>query len=90
MTELSTGLVETNNEVARFVWDTPLWLQLPHDHRNRHGEEACKIPTFPILSVFDHSQTDPIEGHPQPEEITQLLTGVDPADISDICDRVEE
>jgi len=26
-------------------------------------------------------------GHPPPEEITQLLTGVDPADI---CDRVEE
>lgn len=69
-------------------------LQRRGDHRcvfdRRHGEEACKIPTFPILSVFDHSQTDPIEGRPPPEEITQLLTGVDPADICDICDRVEE
>ncbi|KMJ51224.1 hypothetical protein AYK61_24215 [Rhodococcus sp. SBT000017] len=36
-------------------------LQRRGDHRcvfdRRHGEEACKIPTFPILSVFDHSQT---------------------------------
>ncbi len=42
-----------------------------------------KVPTFPILSVFDISQTDPIEGHPQPEEIAQLLTGADPANIYD-------
>jgi len=46
-------------------------------------EETRKVPTFPILSVFDHSQTDPIEGHPQPEEITQLLTGADPDAIYD-------
>lgn len=44
-------------------------------------EQDRKVPTFPILSVFDISQTDPIEGHPQPEEITQLLTGADPAAI---------
>lgn len=41
------------------------------------------MPTFPILSVFDHSQTDPIEGHPQPEKIAQLLTGADPDAIYD-------
>ncbi len=46
-------------------------------------EQDRKVPTFPILSVFDISQTDPIEGHPQPEEITQLLTGADPAAIYD-------
>ncbi|MEH6807183.1 MAG: ArdC-like ssDNA-binding domain-containing protein [Rhodococcus erythropolis] len=46
-------------------------------------EETRKVPTFPILSVFDHSQTDPIEGHPQPEDITQLLTGADPDAIYD-------
>ncbi|MEW2019336.1 ArdC-like ssDNA-binding domain-containing protein [Rhodococcus sp. NPDC076796] len=46
-------------------------------------EETRKVPTFPILSVFDHSQTDPIEGHPQPEEIAQLLTGADPDAIYD-------
>ena len=46
-------------------------------------EQTRKVPTFPILSVFDHSQTDPIEGHPQPEEITELLTGADPDAIYD-------
>ncbi|MDJ0005921.1 ArdC-like ssDNA-binding domain-containing protein, partial [Rhodococcus fascians] len=46
-------------------------------------EETRKVPTFPILSVFDHSQTDPIEGHPQPEGIAQLLTGADPDAIYD-------
>lgn len=46
-------------------------------------EQDRKVPTFPILSVFDISQTDPIEGHPQPEDITQLLTGADPAAIYD-------
>lgn len=46
-------------------------------------EETRKVPTFPILSVFDHSQTDPIEGHPQPEKIAQLLTGADPDAIYD-------
>ncbi|OZE92927.1 hypothetical protein CH299_28895 [Rhodococcus sp. 14-2686-1-2] len=46
-------------------------------------ENSRKIPTFPILSVFDISQTDPIEGHPQPEELAQLLTGADPANIYD-------
>ncbi|MGB7235792.1 MAG: ArdC-like ssDNA-binding domain-containing protein [Rhodococcus sp. (in: high G+C Gram-positive bacteria)] len=46
-------------------------------------EQDRKVPTFPILSVFDISQTDPIEGHPQPEEIAQLLTGADPANIYD-------
>jgi hypothetical protein len=46
-------------------------------------EETRKVPTFPILSVFDHSQTDPIEGHPQPEDIAQLLTGADPDAIYD-------
>jgi hypothetical protein len=46
-------------------------------------ENIRKVPTFPILSVFDISQTDPIEGHPQPEEISTLLTGADPAHIFD-------
>ncbi|MCZ4277450.1 ArdC-like ssDNA-binding domain-containing protein [Rhodococcoides yunnanense] len=46
-------------------------------------EQDRKVPTFPILSVFDISQTDPIEGHPQPEDIAQLLTGADPAAIYD-------
>ncbi|WP_068278874.1 ArdC-like ssDNA-binding domain-containing protein, partial [Aldersonia kunmingensis] len=37
---------------------------------------------FPILSVFAHDQTDPIEGHPgEPEHPCQRLTGNDPADL---------
>ncbi|WP_222651580.1 ArdC family protein [Rhodococcus sp. BP-154] len=46
-------------------------------------ENSRKVPTFPILSVFDIAQTDPIDGHPQPEEISTLLTGADPARIYD-------
>lgn len=46
-------------------------------------ENTRRVATFPILSVFDISQTDPIDGHPQPEEISTLLTGTDPAHIYD-------
>lgn len=46
------------------------------------GDEVEKrLQRFPILSVFDISQTDPIEGAPQPEEPSRRLTGEDPAGI---------
>jgi len=46
------------------------------------GEEAERsLPRFPILSVFDISQTDPIEGAEQPEHPAQRLTGTDAAHI---------
>ena len=41
------------------------------------------MPTYPVLSVFDISQTDPIEGHPQPEPIARRLEGEDTAAILD-------
>ncbi|UDH01628.1 ArdC-like ssDNA-binding domain-containing protein [Rhodococcus opacus] len=48
------------------------------------GEESKrKVPTYPVLSVFDISQTDPIEGHPQPEPIAHRLEGEDTAAILD-------
>ncbi|WP_261777634.1 MULTISPECIES: ArdC-like ssDNA-binding domain-containing protein [unclassified Rhodococcus (in: high G+C Gram-positive bacteria)] len=48
------------------------------------GDETTrKVPTFPILSVFAHDQTDPIDGHPQAEQIAHRLTGDDPAAIYD-------
>ncbi|MDQ1178662.1 ArdC-like ssDNA-binding domain-containing protein [Rhodococcus sp. SORGH_AS_0301] len=47
------------------------------------GETTRKVPTFPILSVFAHDQTDPIDGHPQAEQIAHRLTGDDPAAIYD-------
>ncbi|EKT79741.1 hypothetical protein WSS_A26000 [Rhodococcus opacus M213] len=48
------------------------------------GEEnKRKVPTYPVLSVFDISQTDPIEGHPQPEPIARRLEGEDTAAILD-------
>ncbi|QSE87891.1 DUF1738 domain-containing protein (plasmid) [Rhodococcus pseudokoreensis] len=48
------------------------------------GEETKrKVPTYPVLSVFDISQTDPIEGHPQPEPIARRLEGEDTAAILD-------
>ena len=48
------------------------------------GEETTRrAPRFPILSVFDIAQTDPIEGHPAAaaETITTRLQGEDPAAI---------
>lgn len=52
------------------------------------GEEnKRKVPTYPVLSVFDISQTDPIEGHPQPEPIALRLEGEDTAAILHrVCD----
>ena len=48
------------------------------------GEESKrKVPTYPVLSVFDISQTDPIEGHPQLEPIARRLEGEDTAAILD-------
>ncbi|QTJ71387.1 DUF1738 domain-containing protein (plasmid) [Rhodococcus sp. ZPP] len=48
------------------------------------GEESKrKVPTYPVLSVFDISQTDQIEGHPQPEPIARRLEGEDTAAILD-------
>ena len=48
------------------------------------GEESKrKVPTYPVLSVFDISQTDPIEGYPQPEPIARRLEGEDTAAILD-------
>ncbi|NKS56265.1 ImmA/IrrE family metallo-endopeptidase [Rhodococcus hoagii] len=38
---------------------------------------------FPILSVFDIAQTDPIDGHPQPEHPARRLEGEDPTQIAD-------
>ncbi|MDV6233995.1 hypothetical protein, partial [Rhodococcus cercidiphylli] len=58
-------------------------------HCDLLGSLCSKLQHTMVNDTGTH-QTDPIEGHPPPEEITQLLTGVDPADISDICDRVEE
>lgn len=40
-----------------------------------------KQPRFPILSVFDIAQTDPIDGAEQVEAPTQRLTGEDPHGI---------
>ncbi|MCW4356103.1 ArdC-like ssDNA-binding domain-containing protein [Hoyosella sp. YIM 151337] len=40
-------------------------------------EEEKRRAIFPVLSVFDISQTEPIEGHPQPEHPVQRLTGDD-------------
>lgn len=46
------------------------------------GEETeTTAARFPILSVFDISQTDPIEGAEQIENPAQRLTGDDPAGI---------
>lgn len=50
------------------------------------GEETeQKVSRFPILSVFDINQTDPIEGHPanDPTIAPQLLTGEDSTGIAD-------
>ncbi|MEU2004704.1 ArdC-like ssDNA-binding domain-containing protein [Rhodococcus sp. NPDC019627] len=52
------------------------------------GEETRrKVPTYPVLSVFDIDQTDPIEGHPQPDPIAAHLTG---ADEHGIYERVRD
>jgi hypothetical protein len=48
------------------------------------GEETtCRAARFPILSVFDIAQTDPIEGHPAAaaDTIITRLEGEDPAAI---------
>lgn len=46
------------------------------------GEEVEKRrTTFPLLNVFDISQTDPIEGADQAPEISHHLTGADTAGI---------
>ena len=37
---------------------------------------------FPVLSVFDVSQTDPIPGAQQPEDLAQPLNAADPYDIA--------
>jgi len=48
------------------------------------GEETERVlRRFPILSVFDISQTDPIEGVEQVESPTRLLSGEDHAGIYD-------
>lgn len=48
------------------------------------GEETRhKIPRYPILTVFDIAQTDPIPGAPQPDDLAPVLTGEDPTQIYD-------
>jgi len=42
---------------------------------------------FPILSVFDIAQTEPIDGMPQPGTIVQQLTGADDFGVIDILER---
>lgn len=44
-------------------------------------EEEKKITRFPILSVFDISQTDPIEGAQAPAHPARRLAGADDADL---------
>lgn len=44
-------------------------------------EEEKKITRFPILSVFDISQTDPIEGAQTPTHPARRLEGADDADL---------
>lgn len=45
------------------------------------AEVERQLRRFPILSVFDITQTDPIEGAEQPTSPVQLLTGDDPTGI---------
>lgn len=49
-------------------------------------ETENKVSRFPILSVFDIDQTDPIDGHPlanaADEHRPELLTGADPTGIA--------
>ncbi len=46
------------------------------------GEETqARCPRFPVLSVFDISQTDPIQGAVHPEQPATRLTGDDPDGI---------
>lgn len=48
------------------------------------GEETeRRVPRFPILTVFDVDQTDPIAGAEQIENPARLLTGDDPHGITD-------
>lgn len=50
---------------------------------DENGDESeRKIARFPILTVFDIGQTDPIDGAEQPEDLTAHLEGDDPADIA--------
>jgi antirestriction protein ArdC len=39
--------------------------------------QETRIPRFPILSVFDISQTDPVDGYEGPATLTEQLTGTD-------------
>lgn len=51
---------------------------------DEHGEEIEKsITRFPILSVFDISQTEPIEGAEDNSSLSQQLVGSDDLDIVD-------
>lgn len=45
--------------------------------------EEKRVTYYPILTVFDVAQTDPIEGTEQPQHPARLLTGDDPAAITD-------
>lgn len=53
------------------------------ERTNAQGEEVEELlPRFPVLSVFDISQTDPIEGaDPIPQNPAHRLQGEDPAGI---------
>lgn len=46
------------------------------------GETRAVRVRYPVLSVFDMAQTDPIEGAPVIEEPAQRLTGEDTADVA--------
>ncbi|WP_243768872.1 ArdC family protein [Leifsonia sp. TF02-11] len=45
------------------------------DENGDAGPEERTMHYFPVLSVFDISQTDPIDGAPVPQNPTQQLTG---------------
>lgn len=57
------------------------------DNEDSDGEEERHVPRFPILTVFDISQTDPVEGAEEIRPPVQLLIGDDKADIVPAVER---
>lgn len=52
-----------------------------HTREDENGQRVTVRVRYPVLSVFDISQTDPIEGVEQVSEPVQLLTGEDTAQV---------
>lgn len=79
----SKGRQVRKGEKAIQIFGKPFRLVTEKDEKTGEEKKVAKSCPPPVVSVFDISQTDPIEGFEEPTNPVRALTGEDTANVYD-------